>query len=102
MGTFVPRLLKTLLKLPSKDAHVSLKREDANSVRYGPTPVGRTHFEVQYLTRDDIYDHKQDMQRAYAGLFDTTDPYGRDKALVADTNPSSLLTDITTQILLDY
>ena len=52
--------------------------------------LAETHFEVQYLTRDDIYDHKQDIKRAYAGLFDTKDPYRRDEALVADINLSIL------------
>ena len=33
---------------------------------------------------DDIYDHKKDIQRAYAQLIDTIDPYGRDDALDAD------------------
>jgi len=54
------------------------------------TDLAETHFEVQYLTRDDIYDHKQEIQRAYTRLFDTTDPYGRNEPLVADINPSIL------------
>jgi hypothetical protein len=34
---------------------------------------------------DDIYDHKKVIQRAYAQLIDTIDPYGRGDALDADT-----------------